>query len=100
MKQKNFDGLKASLQDALAHARGDDNNCVKVDTPAIPDVRLIRQKLNMSQNLFCRRFGFSPETLKNWEQGKRSPTGPARILLQVIQRNPQAVLNSLNHPLG
>ena len=44
---------------------------------------------------FAAWFGISPSTLRNWEQGRRVPEGPARVLLQVIERNPDAVSRAL-----
>jgi putative transcriptional regulator len=49
------------------------------------DVYAIRQKYHFSQEEFSRRFGFSPRTLQEWEQGRRKPRGSARILLKVIE---------------
>ena len=55
------------------------------------DVRKLREKLKLSQNEFAARFGFSAAVLRNWEQGRNRPAGPARILLAVIARHPEAV---------
>ncbi|GAM96731.1 DNA-binding protein [alpha proteobacterium U9-1i] len=60
-----------------------------------PNVRAIRQKLELSQEEFARRFGVSVGTLRNWEQGVRLPDGPARVLLKVIEREPEAVKRAL-----
>jgi putative transcriptional regulator len=59
------------------------------------DVRKVREKLNLSQNEFAARFGFSPACIRNWEQGRNRPAGAARILLAVIDRNAQAVEEAL-----
>jgi putative transcriptional regulator len=50
----------------------------------------------MSQGDFAARFGISPATLRNWEQGRRQPEGPARVLLAIIDREPQAVQRALS----
>lgn len=62
---------------------------------AAVDVRKVREKLNLSQNEFAARFGFSPACIRNWEQGRNRPAGAARILLVVIDRNPRAVEEAL-----
>ncbi|MDD3927085.1 MAG: NadS family protein, partial [bacterium] len=61
-----------------------------------PDIKAIRQKLNVSQTKFARLIGVSPATLRNWEQGRRKPEGPAKALLQVVAKNPSAVLEALH----
>jgi putative transcriptional regulator len=58
---------------------------------AAGDVRSIRQRLNLSQVRFAREFGFSPATVRNWEQGRNQPDQATRILLAVIRRNPDIV---------
>lgn len=60
-----------------------------------PDVKLIRQKYGLSQNKFAQLLGISPATLRNWEQGRRKPEGPARVLLLVAEKHPEAVLDSV-----
>ena len=47
------------------------------------------------QAQFARAFGISLDTLQNWEQGRREPTGPAKVLLRVASRHPEAVLDSV-----
>ena len=93
-----FERLKQGLGEASAYIQGQPSG-VRVHTIEVPhpDVRSIRDRLDMTQQQFCQQFGFSLDTLRNWEQGKRSPTGPARILLQVIDHNPKAVLEVLPH---
>jgi putative transcriptional regulator len=92
--------LLASLNQALAYARGEHVpgirvTYVQVDRPAPIDVRTIRQKLGLSQSKFAARFGFTPATVKNWEQGRTQPDGPARVLLAVIAHHPDAVEDAL-----
>ena len=59
------------------------------------DVRAIRQKIRMSQAEFAQHFGVNKRTVQDWEQGRRHPTGPARALLVVIDREPEAVHRAL-----
>ena len=85
-----------SLKEAIAWAGGDDVP-VRVTTVNVPttDIRAVRRKLGLSQSQFAARFGFQPATLKNWEQGRTRPDGPARVLLAVIARHPEAVEDAL-----
>ena len=59
------------------------------------DVKAIRTKLGLTQQAFAGRFGFSINTLRHWEQGKREPEGPTRAYLLVIDRAPGAVQRAL-----
>jgi putative transcriptional regulator len=85
-----------SLKEAIAWAGGADVP-VRVTTVHVPatDVRALRHKLGLSQSEFAAKFGFQPGTLKNWEQGRTRPDGPARVLLAVIARHPDAVEDAL-----
>ncbi|MDQ2859561.1 MAG: helix-turn-helix domain-containing protein [Pseudomonadota bacterium] len=64
--------------------------------PASGDVKAIRGRLGLSQEQFAARFGFSVETIRNYEQGHRRPAGPARVLLRVIASEPDAVTRALS----
>lgn len=55
------------------------------------DVKMIREGLKLSQEAFAERFGFALATLKNWEQGRRQPEDPAKILLRLIESEPKLV---------
>jgi putative transcriptional regulator len=59
---------------------------------AIPDVATIRGKTGLSQARFAELLGVSVRTLQDWEQGRRSPSGAARTLLLVADRNPKVML--------
>jgi putative transcriptional regulator len=69
----------ASLRDAVEWAEGKDVE-FRVTTVEVPtiDVRATRKPLGLSQAAFAAKFGFQPATLKNWEQGRTRPDGPAR----------------------
>ena len=58
-----------------------------------PDVAAIREEYGLSQAKFAALLGISVRTLQNWEQGRRHPHGPARVLLRVAARHPKAVLD-------
>lgn len=59
------------------------------------EVKSIRSKLHISQSQFAMMIGVSKSTLQNWEQGRREPEGPAKALLRVVEKQPQAVLAAL-----
>lgn len=83
--------IDAALQEVLDHVQGKITlESRKVDVPR-PEVRAIRQQYDLSQQDFSRLFGISVRTLQQWEQGRRFPQGPAKVLLNVIAKNPQAV---------
>ena len=68
----------------------------RVTTFRSADVRAIREKLDVTQADFALMIGVSLATLRNWEQGRRVPDGPARALLRVAAANPKAVITALS----
>ncbi len=84
--------LVKSMQQALAYAKGE-NVAARVTTIMVPavDVKAIRRRLGLSQAQFAAKFGFAPASVRNWEQGRRIPDGPARVLLAVIGEHPDVV---------
>jgi putative transcriptional regulator len=89
--------ILAGLQDALAYAQGDTTRgqAHTVQVPATVDVKAIRKRLGLTQTAFAQRYGFEVSSIRNWEQGRRQPEGPARTLLVVIDREPEAVFRAL-----
>ena len=65
------------------------------ETPALPAVRDLRRRAQLTQMEFAARLGVPVETIRNWEQGKRAPRGPARALLAVIAHSPETVFAAL-----
>ena len=68
----------------------------RIEPDAIEDVRALRTRLGLSQEAFARRFGFSVDAVRQYESHRRTPTGPARTLLRVIAREPDAVTRALS----
>lgn len=56
-----------------------------------PEVKAVREKTGLSQSAFAALLGVSTRTLQDWEQGRRRPTGPARSLLRIADRHPEAL---------
>jgi putative transcriptional regulator len=83
------------LREAAAHARGDKVPGVKLHVPREVDMSAIRRRTGLSQAAFSQRIGVSAATLRNWEQGRRTPEGPARVLLALLARNPRIVEDTL-----
>jgi putative transcriptional regulator len=94
MRKKDFDNLVDSIREAGRIRRGEARPS-RVSEFAPVDVKAIRQRLGKSQAEFARMIGVSVATLRNWEQGRRRPEGPARALLKVAAVNPEAVAAAL-----
>jgi len=94
MKKEAFDELIGSVREAGRILRGEQKPGREF-TFAPEDVRAIRTKLRKSQDEFALMIGVSVATLRNWEQGRRQPHGPARALLKVAAENPKAVEKAL-----
>ena len=90
MKDELFDELIESVREGGAILRGEKAPS-RSFTVEKPDVQGIRASYRLSQNEFATMLGISLDTLQNWEQGRRAPRGPARILLQVVAKHPEAV---------
>jgi putative transcriptional regulator len=90
------ESILRGARQALAFADGTaDYSKYRVHIPREIDVKRIRAKLGMTQAEFAREFGFSVDTLRHWEQGRRMPDGPARAYLKVIDHAPKAVAKAL-----
>ena len=92
MKKELFEELKKSLREANLIKRGrlKPGRVFHVN-PASNIVR-VRGKLGLSQSKFAAILGISADTLQNWEQGRREPTGPAKVLLRIALRHPKVLL--------
>jgi putative transcriptional regulator len=62
------------------------------------DVKHIRETFKLSQSEFAAVLSIRVKTLQNWEQSRRAPQGPARVLLQVAARHPEAVWDVVRSP--
>lgn len=94
MNDDDFEKLSESLRQAGRIRRGE-RAPGRVSEIRPADVKAIRARLRRSQQEFAAMIGVSVATLRNWEQGRRRPEGPARALLKVAERNPLAVAEAL-----
>jgi putative transcriptional regulator len=97
VKAEAFDELLASVRQAGAIRRGEQMpSRTRQFKPT--DVKAVRADLGQSQAEFALMIGVSVATLRNWEQGRHVPDGPALALLQVAAHNPAAVVEALHRP--
>ncbi len=95
-RDDDFAAIMNGLAEAVAHAEGaPEGASVRVHVPAKIDVKALRQREGLTQDAFAARYGFTPSAVKQWEQERRSPEAAARVLLTVIDREPEAVRRAL-----
>jgi putative transcriptional regulator len=87
--------LIASMQEAVAIVRGEQEPARVHLPPSMVDVRAIREQLGLSRPAFAERFGLAVAAVRDWEQGLRRPDPAARVLLLVIARNPEVVAEAV-----
>jgi len=92
MKKELFEELKQSLRAANQIKRGQLKPSRVFHVNPQSEVVRVRGKLGLSQSKFASLLGISADTLQNWEQGRRSPTGPAKVLLKIATRHPEVLL--------
>ncbi len=90
-----FESIKQGITEAIEFAQGKASKAV-VHKFSTVDVKAIREKVGMSQSEFASAFGISLGTLRHWERGDRKPRGPALVLLNVVAKEPKAVLRALS----
>jgi putative transcriptional regulator len=94
VKDEEFAKLTTSLKQAGRIRRGRQRPSRTFDFRP-DDIKAVRQRLGKTQVEFALLIGVSPATLRNWEQGRRTPEGPARALLKVAAAHPRAVAEAL-----
>jgi putative transcriptional regulator len=87
--------ILSSVRKARAFARGESDKGFVVHVPEEVNVRAIRKRLALTRVEFANRFGFSPDAVKEWEIGRRTPDRSARVLLKVVEHEPEAVRRAL-----
>lgn len=89
----NYEALDGTTERDLAlQARQDDSEAAQ---DMARYARRVRKRLGLTQREFARRIDVPQETIRNWEQGKRCPTGAARALLRVLDKAPETALRVL-----
>jgi putative transcriptional regulator len=94
MKDELFNELLASLKEGGAILRGEALPSRSFQMDRL-DIKNIREGYHLTQSQFAAMLGISVSTLRNWEQGRRVPEGPARVLLEVAAKHPEAVLDTV-----
>lgn len=95
MKEEPFEELRQSVWEGGAILRGSRKPFWAFQVGE-PNVRAVRRRYRLSQTRFAALMGISAATLRNWEQGRRKPEGGARILLRIVARHPEAVLDVIS----
>lgn len=96
MTKRAYDKIKAGLDDARAFLDGTaDKRRYRVHVPASVDVKKIRKALGLSQESFAATYGFALSAVRDWEQGRRRPERSARILLKIVEKDPETVTRAL-----
>lgn len=89
------DSIMRGLAEVESHLKGEPTPGALAHIPEEIDVASIRKQTGLSQRKFAEQIGVSKRTLENWEQGRRIPQGPARVLLAIIRKEPDVVQRML-----
>ena len=95
MKDEHFNELVASIKEAGKIKRGETEPSRIYEFPE-PNIKAIREGIGFTQSKFAALIGVNVRTLQNCEQGHRHPTGPAKVLLRLVQTDPNSVVKNLN----
>lgn len=96
MKKELFEELIESVKQGSKIIKGKMKALRSFEFPE-SEVQKIREQYGLSQDKFASLMGISVATLRNWEQGRRKPEGPARVLLRVAAAHPEAILDITRH---
>jgi putative transcriptional regulator len=88
VNDENFNGIMAGLEDAVAFAGGD---TARGRVVSAVDVKAIRKAVRKTQRQFAETYHLPFSTVRDWEQHVRQPDAPARVLLQLIERDPKTI---------
>jgi len=96
MTARLFDEIASGLSEAAAFVRNEaDPATYRVHLPDEVDVGAVRRGLGLTQATFAAKFGFSIAAVRDWEQRRRRPDRSARLLLKLVEREPEAVARVL-----
>jgi putative transcriptional regulator len=96
VKDEDFRQIMQGMEEVLRWARGEEVPGLRYHPAPAEDARAIRKKTGLSQTAFARQIGVSVATLRNWEQRRRYPDGPARVLLALLAKDPGIVERTLS----
>jgi len=89
-----YKSISKGLKEAIEYSKGNTKES-RVFRPKHIDVKKLRERIGMSQPKFADSFGISLGTLRHWERGDRYPQGPALVLLNLLSKDPNTVLEVL-----
>jgi putative transcriptional regulator len=96
MSKRAFDKIMQGIGEASAYLEGTaDKRRYRVHVPEKVNVKKIRRRLGLSQEAFAQTYGFALSAVRDWEQGRRKPERSARILLKIVEKEPEAVTRAL-----
>jgi putative transcriptional regulator len=96
MSKRAFDKIMQGIGEVRTYLEGTaDKRRYRVHVPEKVNVRKIRQRLGLSQEAFAQTYGFTLSAVRDWEQGRRKPERSARILLKIVEKEPEAVTRAL-----
>lgn len=90
-----FESIRQGMTEAIEFAQGNTGKSVVNEFSSV-NIKALRERVGMSQTEFASIFGIKQDTLQHWERGDRKPRGPALALLNVLSREPKAVLRALS----
>ncbi len=93
MNDERFNEMVGSVKEAGDYLRGE-GAPAQVTFRGDPDPKAIRTRLDLTQEEFAAALCISVKTLRNWEQGRREPSGPAMRLLQIAAKHPEVLLEA------
>jgi putative transcriptional regulator len=92
---KAFASIKRGLEQAVRHGKGKRVAGMRLHVAPEIDVKAVRERTGLTQEEFAATFAISLGALRHWERGDRKPRGTAKVLLNVIAKEPDAVLRAL-----
>ena len=96
MSKRAFNKIMQGVEEARAYLDGTaDKSRYRVHVPETVNVKKIRRRLGLSQETFAQTYGFALSAVRDWEQGRRRPDRSARVLLRIVEREPEAVTRAL-----
>ena len=90
-----YNSIRKGLQQAVRYQKGRRVPGVRLHAPPEVDVKAVRERTGLTQEQFAAKFAIRLGTLRHWERGDRKPHGTALVLLNVIAREPKAVMRAI-----